>query len=421
MRRALHKNLLLAILLIVVAGVPSLALIGARPRPSSVAPGSGINHWRSIPLRILPEPGFEGTISRDELRAVAFALIPRWKIGKVPEILHALRLWGLKSDFSGDSVINSNRRGILSGPQMLERVLDDRVLRKSIVPSESILYWTKTGIQIQYGTSSSPAHCDQLLKVAAEIGLPADSPVFPAGGRRGTLNDIIRDSLRDFLIDQELEFTAIAYSRWLPPYDRWTNRFGNTTTFEDLVDALLKAPLGTGACAGTHLPYALVSLLRANDAQRVLSPSTAMRIERRLLEIARALEGRQSDEGAWFADWAQHGPKVKSSKEKTFEAILVTGHHLEWIAMAPDRLRPDREAVVRAARLLARIIPRHDFGTISNPRSFGPFSHAARALMLLEGAEAADLIRPGDPAPIGRRPGESGGEPQSKEPANAPR
>ncbi len=389
-----------AMVLGLLAGIPCLLSNSSAPfiaRREFGYTKTSVNGWRSSPLHIPPTHDFEGTISHEELRAVALRVVPRWKVVKVHQILHALRLWGYRCDFDFDYLTNPSRMGIPSGARMLSIVLDDRVLHETLVPCDSVLLRTASGIGVEYGTSSSPAHCDQLLKVTSEIDLPADAPVHPRGGPTGTVNDIIRESLDNFVIDQELEFTAVAYSRWLPPYDRWTNRFGETTTFDDLADKLIEKPLGEGACFGAHVPYALANILRANQCHHVVGPEVVVAIEQRLGQISRLLEKNQADNGAWFEDWARVGSHVRTGASRTtFDAVLSTGHHLEWMALVPDRLRPDRQAVMKAIRLLSRTIPMHDTTSISHPRSFGAFSHAARALMLLEGVDAADVIIPAD-------------------------
>jgi hypothetical protein len=350
------------------------------------------NRWRCMPLRVPPVPYIEGTISHDDLRRVALALVPRWTVPKVATVLHAVRLWGLRSHFSDDPPAVRSRSRILSGMEMVQLGLDDRFLHESLVAAESILYRTPSGIAVKYGDTSNLGHCDQLLEVAAEIGLAAESPVHPSGGQAGTLNDVIRDSLRSFVIDQELEFTAIAYSRWLPPEDHWTNRFGESTTFDQLAEALLKRPIGQGACYATHVPYALVSILRANDSHRIISSATTERIEKRLRDLSGLLERSQAENGGWFADWAESARASSKNPPDGLECIYVTGHQLEWIALAPDRVRPPRKTVAKAARLLTELILQDDATTLSNSDNYAPFSHAARALMLLNLVEASELI-----------------------------
>jgi hypothetical protein len=87
--------------------------------------------------------------------------------------------------------------------------------------------------------------------------LRSDTPVRLTDESHYTLEAVVRDSLANFDINQEMEFTAAAYSRWLPPTKAWVDRHGERHTFDDIVDALLRQPANRTACSGTHTPYAL--------------------------------------------------------------------------------------------------------------------------------------------------------------------
>jgi len=86
----------------------------------------------------------------------------------------------------------------------------------------------------------------------------------------------------------------------------------------------------------------------------------------------------------WLGRWHESKAPLADAPW-AFQAIAVTGHHLEWIALAPPQFRPRRESVERAALALARLIPQQPPPTVAN--SYAPFSHAARALLLMEEAD----------------------------------
>jgi hypothetical protein len=67
------------------------------------------------------------------------------------------------------------------------------------------------------------------------------------------------------------------------------------------------------------------------------------------------------------------------------DKLLVTGHHLEWLALAPEEVQPPREAVVRAAQWLVTALMEMDEKQIA--AAYGPYSHAARALCLWRGVD----------------------------------
>jgi hypothetical protein len=172
---------------------------------------------------------------------------------------------------------------------------------------------------------------------------------------------------------------ACALAYWHPPERTWQNRIGDTYSFDDLVVRLLDRPFGKGSCGGCHVPYAVVVILRADEQHPLLSPAVRKQAQDWLHILSTRLESCQTVSGAWDAGWGQTGVMWG---DDVLDRITVTGHHLEWIALAPDDLRPARESVARAVIALRRDVeallplPYRSFKTLL------PVSHAARALAL---------------------------------------
>jgi hypothetical protein len=371
---------------------------------SSVRPSKPVvNGWRSEPVDLQPLGGLEGTVPKQELAKVLVYLKPRWQSLKTNNLLHALRLWGRNARFESNDPLGSYPESFLSGNDMVRLLLDDKHYHELGVLPGSFLFRSREGVSVRYGEpTGNVAHCDQLLKVMGEIGLPSGTQINLHDGDKATLNDVIRASLAEFSIDHELEFTTIAYCRWLPPRKEWVDRNGQRYTFNALCQKILDQPVGKGACCGTHALYALVTMLRVDEIYDILSDKNRNRIRTRLRDVCHILETNQSTEGAWFEGWP--GRNQPGADNETFQAIWVTGHQLEWIALAPRDLRPKRESISKAAQLLARIIPQHVVGTIEN--NYDAFSHAARALVLMERidpiATQAGMIAQGDDRPGSR-------------------
>ncbi|MCI0380420.1 MAG: hypothetical protein L0215_22780 [Gemmataceae bacterium] len=350
--------------------------------------------WRDKAIVIPPAGGLTGTISRQELYRALLFVQPQWRVSKTSIILHALRLWGPEAQFDASVLPNPFYAGIPSGKRMLEVILDMEEHVQAGVKPSAFLYRSEHGVRVWYGAmfGGDVAHVDQFLKVTGELGLSSDQEIRLMDGSRATLGEVVHDSLALFSPKEELEFTAVAYSRWLPPNGEWVDRFGNRHSLDDICLALARKPLGEGTCSGIHVPYALVNLLRAHYLHPVLSKEAVQFAETRLQEISRLLEKNQSPSGAWFENWhVSNTPK--DGPDPTFQIISATGHHLEWIALAPERLRPATPCVKRSARLLAELIPRHTVNTISS--GYTAFSHAARALALIEECDPAEVIRTG--------------------------
>jgi hypothetical protein len=313
--------------------------------------------------------------------------------------MHALRLWGSSArfdspDVQGDvPILNPFLTAIPSAREMVAAMLSNPEARRLGVYPNINIRRSEYGVAVEVGTvPGSIGHVDQYLKVAGDLGLSSGTQLELGDGETATISDVLRDSLAQFQIDQELDFTAASYAMWLPPHRSWHDRFGVEHSLEEVVGALLRRPVGSGACFGTHLPYALVQLYRSNEECYLFSRSLAGRIATTLSRVSRLLERHQSREGAWYAQW-QESASADETEPAAFQAIAATGHHLEWISYAPPPLRPGEETIRRAARFLAESIPLNSVTTIS--RSYPRFSHAARALVLLEEVDPANLISNG--------------------------
>jgi hypothetical protein len=79
------------------------------------------------------------------------------------------------------------------------------------------------------------------------------------------------------------------------------------------------------------------------------------------------------------------------------DRLLVTGHQLEWLALAPEEVQPPRQTVIRAAQWLARTLVEMDQKELVD--SYGPYTHAARALCLWRSVEPAAAWKKGAAAP----------------------
>lgn len=233
--------------------------------------------------------------------------------------------------------------------------------------------------------ASAESHRDHCLAALGELGVPSSSPVT-VGDESLALEDALRDSVANFHLGQEeIEWTALAYTLYLPPRKEWRNRFGEQYTFDALATEMLGRPLGRSSCAGAHLFYAVAVLARADQEFDLLSPAVRERVrswlERCLAELIRT----QAADGAWSWDWhtaltAETSPQFRWPQYPTSSVhrVAITGHVLECFLRLPGPISPPDEVIRKAAEWLWAHLQEVAPQAVSE--SFCPYTHAICAL-----------------------------------------
>ncbi len=122
----------------------------------------------------------------------------------------------------------------------------------------------------RHGTETFEPHRDQTLATCASLGVPA-TRMFLSEEGGASIAKLVCSTRADFHLDGELEWTAVALARYAPTSRYWINRWGRKFTFDDVAGILLNHTYGEGTCAGSHVLYALVTLLRVNMQRNILS------------------------------------------------------------------------------------------------------------------------------------------------------
>jgi hypothetical protein len=356
-------------------------LYRATALPPPVAPSVLLK--RDTPAVIAPRYNDPRVATDEQLARALDRLKPPAGAPNTNHMIHALRLWGPHADF-GDA-------RFLSGPAMLAYLTDDRTFQRLAGEAAApLLVMEKSGrIGVRAWTADHPAaatasvHADDLLATLGECGLPLTAPIVTRTGV-GTVRDLLLGALGRYHLNQlEFEWTAISFARYACPARWWINDYGQRIDIDNLLRLLIDLPLRDGVCAGTHRLEALVVLLAADERARALSDRQRRRIVAHLSEVSGLLMSTQSPAGYWRREWQR--PATANATTPLADRILATGHHLEWLALAPEAAQPSRECIVRAAQWLARAMIEVDQATLA--AEYGPFSHAARALCLWRSQE----------------------------------
>ncbi len=337
---------------------------------------------RNEPLTIAPLYDDPSVIREEDLAKVLLKIRPKFPAkGLKPNYVeHALRAWGVSATFRDPLV--------LSGVAMRDFLLDHSRYAASWGQDDShklepLLIDRPHGVAIRWGGhQETSVHHDHLLACLSEAGVKLDQRVYAPSGRNLTLNDVLQEALRDFRPDErETEWSTMAFALWLPPTKSWQTKTGRTVTFDMLAERLMRGQKEIGVCVGTHRVYSLMLLWRLDHQFDILTDETSERIFAHLKSVRDLILVSQFPDGHWPPNWADGKDAVDHPKhDESRRDVIATGHHLEWLAIAPLELHPPRERIRKAAHWLVENTTGQSDEEIYQNYTF--YSHVGNALAL---------------------------------------
>ena len=377
--RLIVAPLILIVGLGIYEGIYRLSGISAKSQPLSFA--------RRQPWSIGPRYRRPRVVTDQQL----FSVLDRLKLPRsstnTNSLLHALRLWGPDAEFDDEEY--------LSGEQMSQYFLDDREFQKwardkvpalyTVDPNTGDIHVRDWSRHNPYKTTSS-YHLNDVLATFGESGTSLDTPLITRDGHTNVGNLLATAMHHLHLGQHEYEWSVITYARYVYPESGWRNAYGEWIVVHDLVQELINDPLHYGPCNGLHRLEAMVVLCRADDevdpSVRTLKPSTRREMLIYMGRIIPILEASQNVDGFWTRKWSHGKAAQDDHSESLSQRILVTGHHLEWLALIPPETQPQPspQMIVQAGQWLVRAIQDMDEETLRS--QYAPLSHAARALCL---------------------------------------
>jgi hypothetical protein len=222
------------------------------------------------------------------------------------------------------------------------------------------------------------SHRDQCLATFASLRLPLDTPIVLEHGEY-TISDLLSESMANFSFDEkELAWTAIAYSNYLPPRARWENRFGEHTSFSELVLDLVGKDFDVESCMGTHILQALLHIEDADRAHPILETKVRRELDHFVTGLLEDAVLHQEEDGSWPLKWCSSIHNGLIAELSPLEGrILVSGHLAEIFNGLDDRRRPQGEVYTRVAGWLERSLTSGEIKP--DVRLICPFTHAAGA------------------------------------------
>jgi len=349
---------------------------------AAVRPSADIRISNSIP--VVPAPVYDdvNVVSDEDLAMVLHAILPRFSEAKLKPnyVEHALRAWGSTIEFTNNELI--------SGPQMTEYLLDTGSYITSWgEDSDPILQpQDDGGVYVRWAADSSASvHHDHMLASLAEAGVTLEQDVYTPA-RQTTMREIFSEALRDFRLDErETEWSAMAFASYLAPQQTssWTNSLGRHISFDMMATRLMRSQKLKGVCLGIHRAYSLMMLVRLDDEYgELISDASRQNIMSFLADVRQLIIDAQYENGSWPPNWPDgiYAEENHDPAEQLRRRVIATGHHLEWLAIAPVELHPPREDIIRAAQWLVRNVRDTPQQQIGEMYTF--YSHVGNALAL---------------------------------------
>ncbi len=321
-------------------------------------------------------------VSDEELAAVLKQIAPRFpaKKTKPNHVEHALRTWHVDAKFQDPA--------IRSGVWMRDFLLDHARFLASWEEDTPPLLQERPadGIYIRWGReeSSASVHHDHMLACLTEGGVTLSQPVFTPNRRDLVFGDVLRQALRDFRYDErETEWSAMAFGLWVAPTAKsWRLVDGREMSFDMLAKRMLRGHKQMGTCGGTHRLYSMMVLLRLDEEYDILSDDVQASLFKHLEGVRDLLKVGQFEDGHWSYQWPNGEDAVKKPDPSIamYRHVIATGHHLEWLAIAPESLHPPREQIRHAAAwIIQKTIEMKESEILEN---YTFFTHVGNALCL---------------------------------------
>ncbi|MGH7194269.1 MAG: hypothetical protein ACREJM_12180, partial [Candidatus Saccharimonadales bacterium] len=347
-------------------------LIGEFDPPSAVETRSQARATVAVPfaIKLVIPPGVSATCDDFDSIVGRFQIRQGADLGKV---IHALHAFKQRPALIARTVASEP---ILSTFSDLTSVLLDQRRAGEWYQGEFSVIRTRHGLRFITSTGGirqdrpAQAHVDQIIALFAELGLPRTTPVRVSDGE-AAIDDFLSECSANFRLAGEFEWSALARTRYFPTVDLWTNRFGETFSFDETACALVAKPLDRGSCGGTHGLFTLAVIAQINAANGILSREVADLTRDYLCATAKHVAQGQHADGSFGARWycdivkqpwrlrmvakasgrlraaawlppasAQACAGSMSTVDEEVQQVLMTGHHLEWMLLLPSNAQP---------------------------------------------------------------------------------
>jgi hypothetical protein len=353
---------------------------------------------RLEPIRIRSLHDRPEVVSDEQLSRVLTKLQPKLRgpEPKINHVDHALRFWGIQSTFPDENSLSGlELRGLLTDHRAFRGAWGKKA--KPFLLPNTRAEGTSPGLSFRTRAGdATSSHVDHTLACLAEVGTSLDYPVQTPSGEL-PLRAAFNQALERFSLNQaEYEWSVLVFLHYMPEVAKWHTAEGQEVTWDRLAERLMRQRLSQGTCYGNHRLFALAAMLQLDPEFHLLSDKGRSSVVAFLKDVTARLAKMQNEEGYWDGAWP--GPEIDGPQTPTTEApygphaerLLMTGHTLEWWAIAPKEVHPDDAVLLKASQWLVKSL---DELSESDVRRMYPFlTHAGRSLALWRNREPSEVI-----------------------------
>ena len=328
-----------------------------------------------IPIRWSRSEIAMSPLATEEWASIQAKFRPKTAVLGWGKLLHHLENCGPEARFA-------QAEGSMDGPTMMGLITRGDT-HPRFQPSDPLFFRDSDGVArltrstLEFGDG----HQNQPLVAFASLGLTGDTRLISESSET-SIGELISLAQAEFHLKNEIDWSIIALARYVPTRSSWKNRWGAVQSFDRIVEEILHKPRGGGSCGGTHLLYALCVIIECDRVRGLLSSGVRERAMAHLRETTCRLDANIRPDGYWTKDWpfglVDPDSRVEDSTfSSRTEMVQVTGHHLEWLQIAPDgvQINPNhrRSAILWCSRALREV------GEIG-PNELCPYSHCFRVV-----------------------------------------
>ncbi|MBU62205.1 MAG: hypothetical protein CMI26_06850 [Opitutae bacterium] len=215
-------------------------------------------------------------------------------------------------------------------------------------------------------------HVDQFLFAYADAGVKLDREIVSRTGKKFTVQDKLNFAKKSFLEDQELGWTLVAVSSYVPFDEEWKADTGKKYRIEDVMRLAIQRDPRRETEGGPHHLYGVAYALRKYLDQGGKLVGVWKDAKKYLDKYVAITKDFQQKDGAFSAAVFFRSVRPRTPRQ----LISSTGHALEWMSVALTTEELMQEWVLKAIDRLVTDMEKFPTEVFSD----GGLYHAAHAL-----------------------------------------